>query len=267
MAGAGATTDGQESFLRKATNHRLLSAPEERALARRYRDHRDERARHELIEHNVRLVVSIARRHANWPGALPYEDLIQEGMIGLDIASRKFDPERGIKFSTYATWWIRKAIQQGTARGADAIHLPALVQEWRQFAKAERTRTPGITDAQIAEKLEITPEQLQRALTAAEVSDSLDQDSQDDHSLLDQVADPLAADPADLADGSADAAYVRRRLRELPPLERQVLELRFGFHGDVYSLADIATALDVTPAAVRAAQQNGLNRLRDTEVD
>lgn len=254
--------DSLQQFLNQAASHRLLTAAEERALARRWREG-DEDARLELIKCNMRLVISIARRHQH--RGVELLDLIQDGYLGLDRASRKFDPDRGFKFSTYATWWIRQAIQRGIAANRFTIRVPAQAVEHRAKARDALRRDPEASVHDVATSLELTPAQVQRALDSAEVVVSLDRELfiSDGHSqsLLDTLPDPHADDPSEV---SADGTLVREELAKLPDLQRQVLELRFGFDGaPARSLAEVADALELPQHVVQSAQRQALTRLRE----
>lgn len=257
--------EGLQEFLQRATAHRLLNAAEEIALARAA-GRGDEASRHKLVTHNIRLVVSIARYYRN--RGLPFADVIQEGMLGLDRASRKFDPERGFRFTTYATLWIRQSIQRGLSGAGSTIRLPPHIAERRAKARAARLREDG-RDASLedlAEELELPVEQVRQALEAAEVVISLDREIKMDdeyaHSLLDTIADPHAVDPGE--ELPVDTEYLHAALAKLPELQRQVLELRFGFDGShPRSLAEVAAALGKSTTTVQTAQRMALKKLRE----
>lgn len=259
--------EAQARFLNRAANHRLLTAREEVALSRRALKG-DEGARHELINCNIRLVVSISRYYRN--RGVPMEDVIQEGMLGLDRASRKFDPERGFRFSTYATLWIRQSIQRGlSGGGASMIRLPPQVADDRAKARSALVKEPGLTVQELADLLKVDLQRIDRALAAAEVVTSLDREvSVDDeagHTLMDTLTDPYADDPQEL---TMDAASLREALLLLPKPQRRILELRFGF-GDKppLSLQDVAASLKLTTAAVQSGHREALRRLRELLLD
>jgi RNA polymerase sigma factor (sigma-70 family) len=205
--------DGLQAFLQRAADHKVLSADEERELARRVHTG-DPVARRELVSFNVRLAVSIAKRFQD--RGLPLADLVQAGLVGVDRAARKFDPERGYKFSTYATWWVRKEIQR--AIDANGKRAPATVS---------LDYVHGIDG---------------------------------DESLVSRVADPHAPDPAEAL--PEDARELRRVLGELTELQRDVVELRFGFRGDSLSISEVAERLKVPASAVTQAQRQALDHLR-----
>lgn len=258
MAGYEAD-EGLTKFLEHAANHRLLTSAEEQKYARRWREG-DESARHALMLHNVRLVVSIARIYTG--RGLTFADLIQSGIIGLDRASRKFDPDRGFKFSTYASWWIRQAIQRTVSSEGKTIRVPNQVTTRRLQSEALLRENPLLTQEELATKLECTLAQLVRAQTIAEVVVSLDYALQDDtQTLQDLVPDTLAVDPYETVQG--DMSYVQEALGELTEFEREVIELRFGFRAGVdHSLQEIATLLNKPLSAVQTAQREALTKLK-----
>lgn len=253
---------GLSLFLENAATHRILTAYEEVKLARAWRTGSDA-ARQKLILHNIRLVISIARAYTG--RGLPLEDLIQSGIIGLDRAARKFDPDRGFKFSTYASWWIRQAIQRAVAADGKTIRVPNQVATRRLQIDSVLRDNPEATYADIAKKLECTPAQVIRAMRAAEVVTSLDGDREspdDAPSLFDKLPDMLAEDPAENLQESV--ARVDDALEELTPLQRRVTELRFGFGNyDEMSLIEIAEFLEIPILLVRAAQREATAKLKE----
>jgi RNA polymerase sigma factor (sigma-70 family) len=259
---------GLQKFLNVAADHPILTAEEERVLSRRFLRTGDDRARHELMEHNVRLVISIARRFHN--RGLPMSDLIQEGLIGLDRASRKFNPELGFKFSTYATWWIRQAIQRGIGAQSQQIRVPGQVIDLRAKLREKLQEDPSSPLAQIAAELGFTELQARRALSAAEVVTSLDRElyRSEEHiaTLMDSIPDPNAVDPADISSDQTEDLYAA--MSDLEPQQRAVLELRFGFDGDgSRSLAEIAETLSIPQSVVRTSQRDALAQLREVMVE
>jgi len=255
------TDEGHQRFLDSAANHRLLTAKEERDLARRA-GRGDESARHELIRCNMRLVLSIARgyRHRG-----DYEDIVQDGVLGLDHATRKFDPELGFRFTTYATLWVRKYILTGLSANAATIRLPPQVAEHRAKARGALAAEPHKTIEQLAKDLDAEPEEIRRALEAAEVVTSLNREVylDDDYSqsLLDTVADPHADDPSE---GHWDATHLRAALLDLPPELGEIVRLRFGFDGQPpLSLGEIAAHVGKSTTTVQAWQREALRRLRE----
>jgi RNA polymerase sigma factor (sigma-70 family) len=254
--------DGLKDFLNRAAKHRLLTAEEEFSLGARIANG-DNSARHELIEYNIRLVVSIARRYRN--RGLSFEELIQEGIIGLNKASEKFDHTKGFKFSTYATWWIRQAIQRSLVAGSSTIRVPGQVSDARAKIRRSQAEDPSLTLEEIAEEHELTLDQARRAVDAAEVVTSLDRQELGGakRTLLEAVADPNSPDPADGLT-LADVEKLHKALEVLSPLELEIFRLRFGFDtGEPVGLAQIARQLDIPHSTVRKVQEGGLEKLRE----
>jgi RNA polymerase sigma factor (sigma-70 family) len=243
--------EGLKQFLNAAADHRLLTADEEKALGRiarrvysRNLEHACSgcpscRARHELVNCNIRLVVNIARYYRN--RGLPMSDVIQNGILGLDRAARKFDPERNIRFSTYATLWIKQAIQRGLTSGGSTIRLPAHVAGRRAKARAALSLDAEQSLTLLAASMDISLANVERALEAAEVVTSLDREMYGDdytHTMLDATPDPHAPDPADL-EGMDAPLYVREYVARLDDIDnrvpsrqlRRIIELSFGLTG------------------------------------
>ena len=245
--------------------HDLLTAAEEVELAKRI-ERGDKQAKERMINSNLRLVVSIAKRYQGH--GLPFGDLIQEGVIGLNRAVEKFDWRRGFKFSTYATWWIRQACQRAISNQSRTIRVPAHVHERRvklarvgRQLEAAHGREP--TNEELAEAAGFELQHVEEALSAVEASVSLNQavGADGDGELGDLFADPLAADPAEEAGDALRRQAVRGALHALPELERRVLELRFGFDGEQQPLEAIERELGISRERVRKLEREAFARL------
>jgi RNA polymerase primary sigma factor len=264
-AGPVVSTDSLTLFMHEIGRHRLLTAAEEVELAKRV-ERGDERAKARMINSNLRLVVSIAKRYRGH--GLPLGDLIQEGIIGLNRAVEKFDWRRGFKFSTYATWWIRQACQRAISNQSRTIRVPAHVHERRvklarvgRQLEAAHGRAP--TNEELAEAAGFELQHVEEALGAVEASVSLNQTvgEDGDGELGDLFADPSAPDPAEEAGETLRRQAVRTALRALPDLERRVLELRFGFDGEQHSLEAIEDELGISRERVRKLEREAFARL------
>jgi RNA polymerase primary sigma factor len=260
-----ATTDSMTLFMNEIGRHALLTAAEEVMLAKRI-ERGDAEAKARMINANLRLVVSVAKRYQRQGIALG--DLIQDGIIGLNRAVEKFDWRRGYKFSTYATWWIRQACQRAVANQSRTIRVPTHVHERRvkltraaKRLELELGREP--TGEELAEATGIELKHVEEALDVAEVSASLNQTigSEGDGELGDLFADPSASDPLEEADDALRRQSVRAAVRGLPERERRILELRFGFDGPQQPLEAIGKQLGITRERVRQLERDALARL------
>jgi RNA polymerase primary sigma factor len=260
-----ADLDGLQLFLAEMGRHRLLTAAEEVALAKRI-ERGDAAAKQRMIECNLRLVASVAKGYRGL--GVPFLDLIQEGAIGLNRAVEKFDWRRGFKFSTYATWWIRQSVQRAVAQHAAMIRLPVHVVERRN--KLERLsrglevtlgREPTYEELALESALPLR--HVQEALAAVQVSVSLNQaaGSAEVGELGDVFADPEATDPFEEAEESLSRLGIRRALEDLPERERRILELRFGFEGDPWTLEAIGRELRLTRERVRQLEARAMARM------
>ena len=262
---AGGSTDSLDIYLREIGRTPLLSKEGEVRLAKLI-EAGDERAKQQMIQANLRLVVSIAKRYRGH--GLPFLDLIQEGTLGLNRAVEKFDWRRGYKFSTYATWWIRQSVQRAVANHARTIRVPVHVVERQQkLSRAARRlevelgREP--TKEELAEATGLPIQHVDEALSAASASVSLNQTvgADDEGELGDLFADREAPDPFDEAEESLRRQNIRKALDALPERERRILELRFGFEGEPWTLEAIGHELDLTRERVRQLEGQALSRL------
>jgi RNA polymerase primary sigma factor len=265
---AGAVSGAADSlqlFLADVGRHKLLTAAEEVALAKRI-ERGDPVAKRTMIESNLRLVVSIAKGYRGL--GVPFLDLIQEGTLGLNRAVEKFDWRRGFKFSTYATWWIRQSVQRAVANHARTIRVPVHVVERQQkLSRAARRLEVELgreaTKEELAEATGLPIQHVDEALGAAHASVSLNQTvgADDEGELGDLFADREATDPFDEAEESLRRQSIRRALDALPERERRILELRFGFEGEPWTLEAIGHELDLTRERVRQLEGQALKRL------
>ncbi len=245
----------------------LLSAEEEVHYAR-LAQKGDQRARARMIESNLRLVVKIARRYVN--RGLPLLDLIEEGNLGLIHAVEKFDPERGFRFSTYATWWIRQTIERALMNQTRTIRLPVhVVKEINACMRAARrcsqegVREPTAED--IAQALDKPLAEVERMLGLSERMASVDSPINGDpeRSILDAIPDEHSADPSAEVQDENVRRLLDMWLRRLTPKQRQVVVRRFGLHNQrVSTLEEVGEEIGVTRERVRQIQVEALGRLR-----
>ena len=240
-------------YLDEIGRHPLLTADDEVRLAQAY-EAGDEAARRRMVESNLRLVVSIARRY--WATGLPLGDLVQEGNLGLLRAVEKFDWRKGVKFSTYATWWIKQAIARGAAdRGASPIRLPVHIDEQvgrlrrAETRLAERLGREPSSD-ELAADLQLPVEGVERLRGTSRVVTSLDipvGDDDDGVALQDLLEDDSAVGPDELALEAVGREALERALAALPERARQVLVLRFGLDaGSPRTLEEVGEAMGVS---------------------
>ncbi len=259
------SADSLQLFLADIGRHKLLTAAEEVTLAKAI-ERGDVTAKRRMIESNLRLVVSIAKGYRGL--GVPFLDLIQEGTLGLNRAVEKFDWRRGYKFSTYATWWIRQSVQRAVANHARTIRVPVHVVERQQkLGRAARRLEVELgreaTKQELADATGLPLQHVDEALGAAQASVSLNQTvgADDEGELGDLFADREAPDPFDEAEESLRKQGVRRALDALPERERRILELRFGFEGEPWTLEAIGHELDLTRERVRQLESQALARL------
>jgi RNA polymerase primary sigma factor len=272
VALAHVTTDTLQLFLNEIGRHRLLTPDEEIDLARRI-ERGDLAAKERMINANLRLVVSIAKKYQG--SELTLLDLIQEGILGLIRAVEKFDWRRGYRFSTYATWWIRQAVERGMDAKARTIKLPInLVRAQRKVARAENALSVKLdrapTDAEVAAEAQISLEDLHALRDAARTVTSLDRPlGEEDDASFGDLLPTDAPGPEDEVHISLREQALRHALDELPERERTVVALRYGIDGgEPTPLREIGRRLGITPERVRQIESKALGRLgRMRELD
>ncbi len=263
---AAMTTDSLQLFLNEAGRYPLLTAAEEVELAKAI-ERGDPAAKERMVNSNLRLVVSIAKKYQGH--GLSLLDLIQEGIIGLIRAVEKFDWRRGFKFSTYATWWIRQAVQRGVANKSRTIRIPVhIVEREQKIARAEREliaqheRAP--TDEELAHKTKLSVKHVKEVRGAARTVASLDKPLGDDSDSAfgDLVAQESGNVEEEVVVSFGDDA-LRRAIETLPEREKLVIKLRYGLDGDQdpKSLEEIGRALGITRERVRQIETQALARL------
>lgn len=267
-AGQAKSLDATQLYLKEIGFSPLLSAEEEVYYAR-LAISGDESGRKRMIESNLRLVVKISRRYIN--RGLSLLDLIEEGNLGLIRAVEKFDPERGFRFSTYATWWIRQTIERAIMNQTRTIRLPIhVVKELNVYLRAARELTQKLdhepTAEEIAELLEKPVDDVKNMLKLNERVSSLDTPlaSGSEKSVLDTVADDNIADPSVELQNQNVYSSLDRWIDELSEKHREVLARRFGLRGyDASTLEDVGAEIGLTRERVRQIQVEALKRLKE----
>ena len=262
-----ALDDPVKAYLKEIGQVPLLSAEEEQTLARAARAG-DADARRRLSEPNLRLVVSVAKRYAG--RGLPFLDLIQEGNLGLMKAAEKFEPDKGFKFSTYATWWIRQSITRAIADQGRTIRIPVhLVEHINRVRKTagELLRKNGRepTAEEIAVRLEMEPDRVRELLQLAQEPVSLETPvgEEEDAHLEDFIQDEEAGIPVDEAGRQLLRRELMSVLKSLTPREERVITLRFGLDdGRPRTLEELGKEFNVTRERIRQIEAKALRKLR-----
>ena len=269
---SGFIEDITQVYLHEIGATPLLTATEELTLARAVRLG-DFAARQHMIEANLRLVVSIARHYLH--RGLPLDDLIEEGNLGLIHAIEKFDPERGFRFSTYATWWVRQSVERAIMNQSRTVRLPIyVIKELNIVLRAIRQLdsdrganddTPGAILEQVARLVDRPVGEIRQLLALNERSASLDSplDIDPELSISDSIADEAAEDPLALFAQHETETLVADWMAQLTDRQRLVIERRYGLGGqDATTLDDISTAIGLTRERVRQIQMEALSKLR-----
>jgi RNA polymerase primary sigma factor len=258
--------DSLRLYLRSIGRVHLLTAEQEVQLARRI-ERGDMIAKQQMIEANLRLVVSIAKSYLG--RGLTFLDLIQEGSMGLIRAVEKFDYRRGYKFSTYATWWIRQAVTRAIADKGRTIRIPVhMVEKLNKVVHVERQLVQQLgrepTPEEIALELETTVREVRDVLRMAQQPISLEKPigEEEDSELGDFVEDQTAESPFEQAAEHLRRENLRRALAALPEREREVIEMRFGLTGErPYTLEEVGRAFNVTRERIRQIENHTLKKL------
>jgi len=269
---AAMTTDSLQLFLNEAGRYALLTAAEEVELAKLI-ERGDQQAKDKMINSNLRLVVSIAKKYQGH--GLSLLDLIQEGIIGLIRAVEKFDWRRGYKFSTYATWWIRQAVQRGVANKSRTIRIPVhIVEREQKIARAERELTLKLerppTDEEVAKTAKLSLKHVREVRAAARAVASLDKPLGDEGDTA--FGDIVATDKSDVEEEvvvGLSEHLLRNAVAKLPDREQRVIKLRYGLDGDQdpKSLETIGREMGLTRERVRQIEMQALERLaREREI-
>jgi RNA polymerase primary sigma factor len=261
------SADSLDLFLNEIGRYPLLTAAEEVILAKAV-ERGDQAAKERMINSNLRLVVSIAKRYRG--RGVPFGDLIQDGVIGLNRAVEKFDHRKGFKFSTYATWWIRQAVQRSVAGQSRTIRVPTHVHERRNklgaaARKLELQHGRPATHEELSEATGLSLLHVDEALDVPEARVSLNRPigNDDDGELGDLFADANADDPEEAAHEYLRGRAVRLALAELPELERRIVELRYGLDGEPRSLEAIGAELGISRERIRRLEGEALETLAE----
>lgn len=260
--------DGIKAYLKSIGNHPRLTLEEEQELSRRAKTG-DKAAVNKLVESNLLLVVSIAKKY--YGCGLPLLDLIQEGNIGLITAANKYDGEKGFRFSTYATYWIRQAISRALGEQSRTIRIPAnMIDLLNKIKKVTVELTQSLnrqpTDEELAEKLGVEVDKVQAALDIAQVSSSLDTpiDDEGETSMGDLIADTKASNVGDDLIKEANSQIIEGVLSTLSNREAEIIRMRFGIGRDrPMTLEEVGTHYGLSRERIRQVETKALRKLRN----
>ena len=264
-----AVQSGLQLYLRSINETRLLTADEEKSLARQIIQHNDPAARERMVRANLRLVVNIAKHYVNRGLSLP--DLIEEGNIGLLKAVEGFDPENGCRFSTYASWWIKQAIKRALINSVQPIHIPAYMVEMMSKLKIamreledELGRLP--TTDELSAHMKLSPKKLKIIRKAVKAYNSPTQSGSDDGELTinELVADVHNPGPDQRVCDSDELRRLGQLLEEIDERAAKILKLRYGLEGeDPMTLKEIGQRIGLTRERVRQIEHEALNKLKE----
>jgi len=247
----------------------LLTADQEKQLARRIREHSDPIAREQMIQANLRLVVNIAKEYSN-PG-MTLGDLVAEGNLGLMRAVEEFNPDAGVRFSTYAAWWIKQAIKRAMINAGQPIHIPAylvkLITKWRRAARSLEARLGrSATVTEMAKALKISEKKagiIQQGLKAVNAPTQMG--NGESQAMSEMIPDGNGAAPEQALLQASNAPFVQALLNKLEPRERRILELRFaldGYEGPPRTFKQIGEIVHLTRERVRQLEKKALTELK-----
>jgi RNA polymerase primary sigma factor len=263
-------SDFVQMYLREIGKIPLLTAAQEQELAKRI-EAGDEEARHKLIQSNLRLVVSIAKKYIGRSPNLTLLDLIQEGNIGLSKAVEKFDYRKGYKFSTYATWWIRQAITRALADQGRTIRIPVhMVETISKYIQVKRRLQQDLgrdpLPEEIAAEMGEPPEKIRHIIKVAQETVSLEKpvgDDDDDSTLGEFIEDKRTLSPDQIASRRLLRDKLRKIINDLPPREQKILKLRFGLEdGVMRTLEEVGKEFGVTRERIRQIEAKALEKIR-----
>jgi RNA polymerase primary sigma factor/RNA polymerase nonessential primary-like sigma factor len=262
------TMDAIKSYLKEIRKSVLLTFEQEQDLGKRIQEQGDEDARRQMIESNLRLVVSMGKRYIN--RGLPFSDIIEEGNIGLIRAVEKFDYKRGFKFSTYASWWIRQAIERAIINQSKMIRLPVHVVEKLNHYMAiseqlmqEMNHVP--TAKEVARRMKVKEDEILEIQQLIRKTYSLDSPigGREDTSLKDVIEDTSQIPPSIMAIGIRNREEIEKWLGTLKENERKVVTLRFGLGGEMsHTLEEIGNVFGLTRERVRQIEHSAITKLR-----
>ena len=255
-------------YLDRIADTPLLTSQQEQQLARRIRHHQDPVAREQMIQANLRLVVNIAKRYAD--RGMVLGDLVAEGNLGLMRAVEDFNPDAGVRFSTYAAWWIKQAIKRAMINGVQPVHIPAYmvgqVAKWRKAARQleyDFGRAPSVEE--IAQRLKISRKKAEMVHQGIMAVNAPTQMVTDEAQAMAELLPDGRGSPESFFSDQGDAVLVRKLLHHLPPREQKILTYRFaldGYSGPPRTLKDVGKLVGLTRERVRQLEKQALAKLQ-----